>query len=65
MRKLIGKTKYKIDWENGTATIYACLKGTTKFIPAFTCHPSCIDVIQKDGNFDNPNVVLYPVERAK
>lgn len=62
MKKLVGKTKYIIDSETGTATIYACLKGTTKYIAAFTCHSSCIDVIQQEGNFDNPNVILRPVD---
>lgn len=62
MRKLIGKWKYSIG-EDCKATIYGCLKGTAKYIPAFICHSSCIDVIIKDGNFNNPNVVLKPINK--
>lgn len=57
MRKLTTKTKYSYH-EDGYAIIYACLKGTTKFIPAFTCHESCIAIIMKEQSFDNENVIL-------
>jgi hypothetical protein len=63
MRKLTAKTKYKYH-EDGYAIIYACRKGTTKFVPAFTCHESCIPLILKAQSFDLENVVLKPYVEA-
>lgn len=59
MKKLTDKTKYKIH-EDGYAVIYACVKGTTKFVPAFTCHASCIDLIKAANSLQVDNVILKP-----
>jgi len=59
MRKLTAKTKYSYH-ADGYAIIYACLKGTTKFIPAFVCHESCIPLIIAAKSLQVENVVLKP-----
>lgn len=58
MKKLTDRTKYEI--RDGHAVIFACIKGTTKFIPAFVCHTSCISLIQKANSLEVSNVVLKP-----
>jgi hypothetical protein len=63
MKKLTSKTKYSYH-EDGHAIIYACLKGTTKFVPAFVCHPSCIPLIQAANNLVVENVVLKPYKKS-
>lgn len=59
MKTLTTKTKYSYH-EDGHAIIYACLKGTTKFVPAFVCHSSCIPLIKAANSIDVENVVLKP-----
>ena len=56
MKKLTDRTKSEI--RDGHAVIFACLKGTTKFVPAFVCHTSCISVIQAANSLQADNVVL-------
>jgi len=60
MKKLTDKTKYEL--RDGHAVIFACLKGTTKFVPAFVCHTSCISVIQAANSIRADNVVLKPYQ---
>ena len=62
MKKLTSKTKYAYH-EDGYAVIYACLKGTRKFVPAFTCHASCISLIIASGNLDTENCILKPIKQ--
>ena len=66
MRKLLDKpcTWYSFD-ADGHAVIYAIRKGGTKREAAFTCHASCIPLIQQAGTFNLDCVVLRPVAEAK
>lgn len=63
MRKLTDKTKYKYTEDNG-AVVYACLKGTTKFVPAFICHASCIPLIINANSFNVDGVILKPYKKS-
>ncbi|MCP1117020.1 hypothetical protein [Robbsia andropogonis] len=48
MKKLTEKIKYKM--VDGHAELYARRKGEMSFSLLGTCHASCIDVIQRNGD---------------
>jgi hypothetical protein len=54
-RKLTATTWY--EYVDGYAVIYARRKDTRAIVPAFTCHSSCIPIIQAQG-LNAPDVVL-------
>jgi predicted glutamine amidotransferase len=57
MRKLTEKTKYSYD-KDGALIIHARLKTTGKWVKAYICHPSCLDLILKNKSIFCENVVL-------
>lgn len=59
MRKLTEKTKYAYH-KDGYAIIYARRIGCEKFVPAFSCHASCIPLILAAQSLNVVNVVLKP-----
>ena len=58
-RKLTATTWY--EFIDGYAVIYARRKDTRAVVPAFTCHSSCIPIIQTQG-LNAPDVVLRPIK---
>lgn len=62
MRKLTDNTWFK--YKEGHAVIYAKRKDNGQRVAAFTCHESCIPLIQKANSLSLDNVVLRPFKRA-
>lgn len=63
MKKLTEKTKYEMH-PDGHAVIYLRRKDTGKFEAVYTCHASCIPVIQAAKSIWAEGVVLCGMEQT-
>ena len=59
MKKLTNKSKYSYD-ENGELCIHLKLKSTGKWVIAYKCHASCLQLIKNTNSIYVENVILIP-----